>query len=468
MSIEKFNEVHKFITNLDDDDIVRGNTKKDESSELFFPKIDSIDSNPDKATTTYLYVRTGFFGKLWQKIFSGSEGAKQRREEGKTAIMEAIDQLKNIHDDNIKINKNIEESIEKIKNLTADTSKDFDTVQLKLQFRILSIYANKNLDENEISLSSGTPYTRENNPENTTIETDNNKRGAADSAPNSMGESTLNMNLADEVDSIFNGENAQHSLSTETSNPAIKPNQKDINSELDSHKNKNVHVLEADKETTISSPVIKDVKKESKDKFGLISIKESRPIFVNNHELGVFCADAYIAPEFYSNKINLLDKINGQGSPVTENLITSSDTLKITSGTQKLLEIGESIHNKRPFYKLTASAPDFEFKIERDLTKSELIIYKKACSDYQAELLKIYSDTFDKLLELQQENSDSPIRTIALIPLARQAGQLREIEIEVLVSYLTLFQQLHPEVRIAIVTNSEAKRTAIVDAFKSQ
>jgi len=422
VSIEKFNEIHNFLSKLTDDDIVRGNARKDESSELLFPKIASNESKADKAITTYLYVRTGFFGKLWQKIFSGSEGAKQRREEGKAAIMEAIDHLTNIHDH--------DEIIKNILTLTKDTSKDFDTAKLKQQFRLLSIQVKQNLDENEISLRSDTPVTIDHNPENPTKKKDNNKIGTVDSAPNNIGESILNMNLADEVDSIFKDENA--------------------------------------KESTISSPVIKDIKKESKDKFGLISINESRPIFVNNHELGVFCADAYIAPEFYSNKINLLDKINGQGSPVAENLITSSDTLKITSGTQKLLEVGESIHNKRPFYKLTASAPDFEFNIERYLTKSELIIYKKACSDYQAELLKIYSDTFDKLLELQQENSDSPIRTIALIPLARQAGQLREIEIEVLVSYLTLFQQLHPEVRIAIVTNSEAKRTAIVDAFKSQ
>jgi len=422
VSIEKFNEIHNFLSKLTDDDIVRGNARKDESSELLFPKIDSTESKPDKATTKYLYVRTGFFGKLWQIIFSGSEGAKQRREEGKAAIMEAIDHLTNIHDH--------DEIIKNILTLTKDTSKDFDTAKLKQQFRLLSIQVKQNLDENEISLRSDAPVTIDHNPENPTTKTDNNKIGTVDSAPNNIGESILNMNLADEVDSIFKDENA--------------------------------------KESTISTPVIKDIKKESKDKFGLISINESRPIFVNNHELGVFCADAYIAPEFYSNRINLLDKINGQGSPVAENSVFSSGILKITSGTQKILELGESIHNKRPFYKLTAIAPDFEFKIERDLTKPELIIYKKACSDYQAELLKIYSDTFDKLLELQQENSDSPIRTIALIPLARQAGQLREIEIEVLVSYLTLFQQLHPEVRIAIVTNSEAKRTAIVDAFKSQ
>ncbi len=446
MSIEKFNKLHIFINNLDDEDIVRGNVNKDESPEILFPKNQSDSLQSDRSTAKYLYVRTGFFGKLWQIIFSGSEGATQRRKEAKDVIMDAISDLKSINDTS--------EIINKISTLTEDTSKDFDTKKLKQLFLLLADEVNSTPEKIINKTESGSALNIDYFKNNSTAAKEN-KNSGTDYSQNNSQNSSPELNN-DEITAIYSSKTIPEFINTNKINDSLLNVDKALTN------------IATAPDTELITAVLKDVKNVPKDKFGLIAIDERRPVIINSsNEIGVFCADAYVAPDFYSKKINLLDKINGHGSPVRDNTVFSSGTLKINRGEQTLLESGESIKNVRPYYKLTVITPNFEYKIKSDLNEEELINYNKACSDYQAELLKIYSDTFDKLLELQSESSESPIQTIALIPLGNQAGQLRDIEIDVLVSFVTLFQQDHPNVRIAIVTNARTKGSDILQAFNS-
>ena len=184
--------------------------------------------------------------------------------------------------------------------------------------------------------------------------------------------------------------------------------------------------------------------------------------------LSVMHADAYIVPRD-SEGIGLQDKINGKGSPsqtkTTEHSFSFTN-LNLTRGTQRFQNVKLDAPIERDFYSATATVPKFEFKIENDLSPEESPAYEKSQLDYAYTLSEIYDHAFDALFE-SGNVAGKPIQTIALLPLAQNANQVRNVEIDAMVFSVRSFHKRHPGVKVAILTNSEIKRSVIDTAFKT-
>ena len=446
MGLEKFNAVHIFLSKTEDGDIIRGNIKTDNS-------VFATEKSAGKEQ--YLYKRTGFFGRLWQGIFASSDGATQRRKEAATLIKAAIGEVQNI-----KGNKNsldISLIVTQIENLIKETSKDFDTQSIRDQFFELAVYThgitsdddsvdkllvtetNEIAADKEIDLLNLIPPYEPPWEQGPAVDKDQNKT-----------ESAITIETETTIFSVL-----------DFPPPVSLP-------ELENLVTANeISALPA---AISHAPVLENISNIEKNAFGLIPINHPLAICLSSQRqpLSVMHADAYIVPRD-SGGIGLQDKINGNGSPLqtktTEHPFSFAN-LNLTRGTQRFQNVKLDAPIERDFYSATATVPKFEFKIGNDLSPKESVLYKKSQRDYADMLSEIYDHAFNALFE-SGNVADKPIQTIALLPLAQNANHVRNVEIDAMVFSVSSFQKRHPGVKVAILTNSEAKRSQIDMAFKT-
>ena len=445
MGLEKFNAVHSFLSNTEDGDIIRGNIKTDNS---VFATVKSAGKEQ------YLYKRTGFFGRLWQGIFASSGGATQRRQEAATLIKAAIGEIQKINESSKKVAK----IVESIQTLISNQSKDFDTKSIRDKFGELAIYAQD--------------ITSDADPIDKLSVTETNE-GAADEEIdllNSIPPYEPPWEQGPAVDKDQNKTESAITIATETTIFSVLDFPPPVSlPELENLVTANeISALPA---AISHAPVLETVSNiKEKNAFGLIPINNSLAICLSSQRqpLSVMHADAYIVPRD-SEGIGLQDKINGKGSPsqtkTTEHSFSFTN-LNLTRGTQRFQNVKLDAPIERDFYSATATVPKFEFKIENDLSPEESAAYEKSQLDYAYTLSEIYDHAFDALFE-SGNVAGKPIQTIALLPLAQNANQVRNVEIDAMVFSVRFFQKKYPGVKVAILTNSETKRSQIDTAFKT-
>ncbi len=444
MGLEKFNAVHTFLSKTEDGDIIRGSVEADNS---VFGTVKSADKGQ------YLYKRTGFFGRLWQGIFASSGGATQRRQEAATLIKAAIGEIQKINESS----KEVAKIVESIQTLISNQSKDFDTKSIRDKFGELAIYAQD--------------ITSDADPIDKLSVTETNE-GAADEEIdllNSIPPYEPPWEQGPAVDKDQNKTESAITIATETTIFSVLDFPPPVSlPELENLVTANeISALPA---AISHAPVLENISNIEKSAFGLIPINHPLAICLSSQRqpLSVMHADAYIVPRD-SGGIGLQDKINGNGSPLqtktTEHPFSFAN-LNLTRGTQRFQNVNLDAPIERDFYSATATVPKFEFKIGNDLSPEESVFYEQSQRDYADTLSEIYDHAFKALFD-SGNVADKPIQTIALLPLAQNANQVRNVEIDAMVFSVRSFQKRHPGVKVAILTNSETKRSQIDTAFKT-
>ncbi len=446
MSIEKFKTLHTFISNLNDDDIVRGNINKDESPEILFPKKQSDSSKLDTAAATYLYVRTGFFGKLWQIIFSGSEGATQRRKEAKAVITEATSNLTNIREDN--------EIITKIRKLTEDTSKDFDTAQLKKLFNLLSIQVIDHPDYTNNSESSA------NQKINIELNSQDSSREEVPDWLKSASEAVLKDDRNN--GSVNISKNVSTGLSQNTSNveeanifkDSAKINENPNPDIPESSNQKSVNVnIETDATTQELSPTnITESVKPPPKKNELIDYEKIKNEVINDingnwiiiknlsitsassRPMGKMIADAYLVPVNQSSSKNLFSEKPIENEP---NLFGGMHVDKYANE-----------ENNHSFIKYIMSNPT---DVERENP-----------TQYKQKLKEIYQQGFEKIM-----TKNPALTSIAMSPVAKTSALLNQIEAQAFAEAVLSFQLKNPSIKVLLLVDAQAAKNRILKEYEA-